>query len=555
MRDRRRTRPRVAITIIALTTACALPIPTRAQVFRVEAGTSSLYHATGGTFSVQGAGLDGYVGIGDLNQFRVGALVRKEIRGGVASAGDHAVSFDLPTDIFQSPHSFYGRGIGYDRVLDDVRLRVIAGSTATAYGSPFFQSARSERGVGILFLDGAISPTVHVMTRSIFSNRQTVISGVDWRPSPGVSAGFSAGGGDGHPYAAVSGQLQRSWIVARGAWSATSNAFRRVAIPQASSSEMEGENLEVKIRPVRPVILQVGRYHFLQPQTERTEAIRGEVHQASATASVLSATASVAFYDSRTSESGNRGVSAGLTRPVSGWLDVTANYYGARERTGQTFATWVGSIREHVSPHVDLTQNMTHTSGTTTFSFGGSYLGNRFSIGAEWQTVYVPFAKDDPFQQALMITARIFAFGNFTANFGSYVAPDGSVRYTVSGNQVLYRGMEYSGEARPNFYDQMVHGIVVDERGLPVRGAAIRVDGDLVYTDSNGRFFVRKPKGRICAIEVSLKDFLTPLLYAVVSAPQTLKPQPEGWGSDAIIVVRPVIPIPTPKPRDWTGVK
>jgi hypothetical protein len=154
-----------------------------------------------------------------------------------------------------------------------------------------------------------------------------------------------------------------------------------------------------------------------------------------------------------------------------------------------------------------------------------------------------------------MITARIFAFGNFTANLGSYVAPDGTLRYAVSGNQMLYRGMQSSGEARPSFDDQMVKGMVIDEKGHAVRGAAIRVDGNLVYTDSNGEFFVRKPKGRVCAIEVSLKDFLTPLPYSVVSAPQTLKPQPEGWGSDAIIVVRPVIPVPTPKPRDWTGVK
>ncbi len=95
-----------------------------------------------------------------------------------------------------------------------------------------------------------------------------------------------------------------------------------------------------------------------------------------------------------------------------------------------------------------------------------------------------------------------------------------------------------------------------DEKGTPVRGAAVRVDGDLAYSDSDGYFFVRKPKGRVCRLEVVVGEFLTPLPYVVVSAPEALDPQPEGRGSGAVIVVRSVIPpMPKPEAKEWTGVR
>ncbi|HET7903285.1 MAG TPA: hypothetical protein VFM17_01860 [Candidatus Eisenbacteria bacterium] len=537
--------------------ASAAPGTARGQVFNIQGGTSSLYHATGGTVSVRGEGFDGWLGLGDLERFRVGGLFRKDWNGGLLSVGDQAVPFGLPTDVFQAPHAFYGRGFGFEREIGDVRLRAIGGSTATVYGSPFFLGARSERGAGILFLDHDVSPTVRVLTRSVFTRRQTVISGLEWTPRSDLATALAAGGGDGEPYGAASVRFERPWITARAAWSAASDGFRRVAVPQASASEMERENLDLKIRPIRPLVVQLGRYHFLQPETETTPALRGRVHQALLNAKALGATSTVGYYDSRAGASGNTGFSIGLTRPVGRAFEVGGNYLRAEDRSGQRFETFVGTLRENVSPHVDLTQVVTHTEGNTTISFGGSYVASRFSVGAEWQTVYVPFGTGDPFRQALMLTVRILAFGDFTANLGSYVAPDGSVKYTLAGNQYLYRGAEGSSHAtKRSLSDHLVHGLVTDEKGEPVRGAAVKVDGEVVYTDSDGYFFVRKPKGRRCAIEVAPGEFLTPLPYVVVSAPEFVESQPEGRGAGAVIVVRRIIPgTPKPQAKDWTGVE
>jgi hypothetical protein len=537
-----------------LAVAAAAAPTARAQIFQISGGTSSQYHATGGTINVRGMGYDGWIGVGDIEHFRFGALARMQYQGGLLSAGDQAVPFGLPTDIFQAPHSFYGRGIGYEREIGDVHLRAIGGSTANVYGSPFFTGAQAVHGAGILFLDHDVSPTVHVMTRSVFSDRQTVISGLDWKPRPDFSAAFAGGGGAGEPYGAVSARFERPWVAARAAWTAAPDAFRRIAMPQPSESEMERENIDLKVRPVKGLTLQAGRYHFLQPETPRFPAYHGEVHQFLVSAGALGAMTTLGLYDSRSTAAGNRGISAGVERTIGSAFRVGGNYFHAVDRSGQVFNTAVGVLRESVSPHLDLTQVLTHTDGNTTASFGGNFVASRFSVGAEWQTVYVPFGQGNPFQQALMLNVRLLAFGSFTMNVGSYLTPDGQVKYTLGGNQYLYRGVEgRSAEATPSFSDQMVQGIVTDEKGTPVRGAAIKVDGDLVYTDSDGYFFVRKPKGHVCKIEVATSEFVTALPYTVVSAPETLEPQPEGRGSGAMIVVRPYVPQPpVPQPSNQT---
>jgi len=556
-RAARRAGGHVALAALLSLAGGSVPGGARAQVFQLQGGTSSLYHATGGTLRVSGEGFDGSIGLGDLETFHLGGLLRKEYGGGLLSLGDQAIPFGLPTDQFQAPHAFYGRGVGYERDVGDVRIRAVGGTTATTFGSPFFLGARSDRGAGILFLDHDVSPTVHVLTRSVFTRRQTVISGLEWTPRSDLRAAVALGGGDGEPYGAASVRFEQPWMTARAAWSATADAFRRIAVPQANASEMERENIDFKIRPFGPLVLQFGRYHFLQPASGGEPALRGRVHQAVANLRALDATTTLAFYTSRAAAAGNTGLSAGISRRLGRSIEIGGNVHHAADRGGQRFTSLGARLRERLSPHVDLSQLVTHSAGNTTVSFGGGYVASRFSVGAEWQTVYVPFGVGDPFRQALMLTVRLLAPGNFTANLGSYVTPDGSVKYTLSGNQYLYRGVDAaSRSSRPSMSDHLVQGLVTDEKGGAVRGAAIRVDGDVVYSDSDGYFFVRKPKGRRCAIEVATEEFLTPLPHVVVSAPESVTAVPEGRGAGALIVVRAAIPaVPKPRPREWTGLE
>ena len=59
----------------------------------------------------------------------------------------------------------------------------------------------------------------------------------------------------------------------------------------------------------------------------------------------------------------------------------------------------------------------------------------------------------------------------------------------------------------------------MDESGIIVDGAAIDVGGSTVFTDSRGRFFVRRSSSRAATLRVLVDEFLATGRFEVVSAP------------------------------------
>lgn len=82
-------------------------------------------------------------------------------------------------------------------------------------------------------------------------------------------------------------------------------------------------------------------------------------------------------------------------------------------------------------------------------------------------------------------------------------------------------------------------GCVVDASGNPVAGAALRVDDQLVFTDSRGLFEVRRSGAKARTIEAALGEFMFPGVYEVISMPATVRPA-SGDGSIVRIVLRRV---------------
>ena len=84
----------------------------------------------------------------------------------------------------------------------------------------------------------------------------------------------------------------------------------------------------------------------------------------------------------------------------------------------------------------------------------------------------------------------------------------------------------------------VILGYVVDEKGHPVAGAALRIDGQTVFTDSNGHFSLRERKGKEFAIEILFDQFMFPGIYQLVSAPPAPKASTETEASTYRIVLR-----------------
>lgn len=82
----------------------------------------------------------------------------------------------------------------------------------------------------------------------------------------------------------------------------------------------------------------------------------------------------------------------------------------------------------------------------------------------------------------------------------------------------------------------------MDEDGQPVSGAALRIGDDLVFSNSEGEFFLRKKKNRPCPVEVALSEFLVSGGFAVVSTPAVVAPSVQESETPITITLRRRVP-------------
>ena len=537
---------RLIALAFAAAALAALPVPARAQVFRLQAGSSTLYQAHGGSIFVKADQYEAMFGIGDLDPFRVGASVRTRFRSADVGLGDAIVPFQLPTDVFASGHSFLGRGMSVGYEADGVRLFTMGGTTSTGYWAPYTFGARPDEPVGLCFLEGVVSPTLKVSSRSLYSGAMTTILGMDWTPRKDLEAALAGGVGAGDGYGAVSTVFERPWITARAAYVLAGDEFRRVVVPQPQASEVDRENVEITVRPTPRFAVSVARNNYLQPSTAiDMPGARGTVNQAIVSGVVERTSLSAAIFLSETPGGGGRGLSFSAGRDLTRYLKLNGSVLRSDPTHGPSSTMLVGNIREVLSPRLDLVQVVTHSGDNTTVSFGGNFLSNMFKIGVEYQTIYVPFATEDPFRQALNFHVTLQALGDFQANVGTYVGPDGRVRYTAYGSQYLYHGGSAGGAPKEvGLLPNVVRGVVRDDSGRPVSGAALRVDKEIVYTDSRGSFFVRVKKSREVSIEVVPEESLAPGTYETVFAPERALAAPDEEVEEISIVLRRTAPAP-----------
>jgi hypothetical protein len=519
---------------------CAATGSAWGQIFQLEGGTSSLYQAHGGSIGFRTSNSDGWIGLGSLDGFRYGAFMRTKLHGSTLTFGDDAIRFNLATDVFDSSHYFMGRGIGLLQVRGATRIFGFAGATSRGLGTPYFRAAEADRGVGLLFLDRQVTPTLSAFSRTVFSSRQTVINGLEWQPRSGVRAALAGGLGANQGYSAASFALDREWMTLKTAYIRAGDQFRRITVEQPLSSEVDRENVMLTLRPTSSLTLTAGRQNFLQPFTQGAAGIRGTVNQYSTTFSAAQFYLSAALFDSQVTGLRSRGTSFSAGRDITSTVHVNANYLWNRAGNTPALTSLLATFREKISPRLSLLQLVNHSQGRTAVSFGGNVVSNRVSVGVEYQTLYLPFRTGNQFRQALVLSFQLHPFGNVHLNAGSYVAPDGTVRYTAYAGTFLYHGNLAAQPGSPNIdlYKYIVRGRVVDEKGNPVRGAALKVDGDMVFSDSDGAFFSRKRRPAMFRIEVLLDQFIVAGNFELVSAPTAAKAEADELAREITIVVR-----------------
>ena len=106
----------------------------------------------------------------------------------------------------------------------------------------------------------------------------------------------------------------------------------------------------------------------------------------------------------------------------------------------------VATVREIISPRLSLTQLITHTAGQTSVSYGGTFVSNRVTISAEYETLYFPvFHPGTPqFRQVMVLGLHFQLPYGMQANYGTDVATNGQVHYTAYGTSIGYRTIKGS---------------------------------------------------------------------------------------------------------------
>jgi len=516
--------------------------PARGQVFQLEGGTSTMYQAHGGSVAFRAANYDGWVGLGSLDGFRLGAFVRTKVHGLNLGFGDDTIPFRMATDVFDSSHYFLGRGIGVGEVRGPTRLFGFVGATSLGVGTPFFRGAQTDKGVGLFFMDRQLTPTLSAFSRTVISDRQTAINGLEWQPRSGLRTAIAGGLGANRGYFASSLTAEREWFTLKAAYVRADHEFRRLTVQQPLSSEMDRENILVILRPKPYLTLSAGRQNFLQPLTQERTGIRGTVNQYLASVTAARFTFGGAIFDSHVVGTRSTGTSLSVGRSFYDRLQVNGNYLWNHTSQGQSLSSWLGTFRETISPRLTLLQLVNNSQGRTNISFGGEVVSNRIAISVEYQTLYLPFQTGNQFKQAIVLNLRLHPFGNVHMNVGSFVAPDGTVKYTAYAGTFLYHGaLAGTPQSSAIALDRyIVRGRVVDEEGKAIRGAALRVDGDFVFSDSAGEFFVRKRKPATFRLEILPDQFLVPGKYELVSAPSSVRAAPDDLAKEVTVVLRHV---------------
>src|SRR5437868_12281091 len=228
-------RLRACLCLGAFLVFCAMG---RAQLIQVQGGSSDLLQAQGGQVRFESRNYQAYGAAGEVDgQLLFGSYLQSQFRDYKYTLGDNPVYLNLPTDIFDSGHYILTRGAGITTKKHNVNIFGFAGASAIGAGAPFFQAARSETATGMFFVQAPLTEKLTVYSKSVISDRQTSIQGVDWRPASWLEAGASAGIGANQKYAALSAKFDYDWISVKAAYIDSGNRFRRFTVQSPISSE------------------------------------------------------------------------------------------------------------------------------------------------------------------------------------------------------------------------------------------------------------------------------------------------------------------------------
>jgi hypothetical protein len=375
----------------------------------------------------------------------------------------------------------------------------------------------------------------------IYSRQTTAIEGLDWEPADRLKVGISGGVGANQPYGAASVDFRRKWIIVKAAYIEAGDQFHRAVVDAPLESEPDRENISVSLKPTRFFSVTAGRQNFLTPLTHSQNNTRSSIDQGTAGLNFAGVGLLATFYHSTYLGNSNDSTAYSLGRDFTHRAHVTASYLESRPDKEPRTRSFIANLSEILTPRWNIIEVISRSHEQTSVSFGGGFLSNLVSASAQYETYYVPQRNSSPFVQAMIVDLQLHLFRGLTLHGASFVAPDGSLHYTADASEVMTHRTAGAGSSqRYSIGSSIVRGQVVDEKGDPVAGAALLIDSVPIFTDSDGRFFLRERSPHTHRLQVLTDRFLDGGVYEVKSAPPTVKATRNDEERPALVVVKRV---------------
>jgi hypothetical protein len=391
-----------------------------------------------------------------------------------------------------------------------------------------------------------LSDRLRLSTDAVFARRQTLMPGLQWQATPDLTTALVAGTGSDRAYAASSAYYRRGALEIKSSYVWNPHRFRRADVPGPNQSEADRENIQLSYNITPSLSVGVARQNFVQDSADTQPVIRASGNSFFASGRLRDFRLAGGLYDSRADGIHNLSSYAAIGRQIAPWLDAEGFVLQSRPEGQPVSTTPIVHLRWTLSPKLGLNQQVIFNDGRPTVLLGAMIRTGIGEFGADYQIVHQPFRPFNPFRSSLTLTARL-QLGNYSTSLGTYVREDGAVDYSASGSTFLYMGG--MGGIQPqqvgtggSMGRYVVRGVVRDELGQPVEGAALAVGGEVICTNSTGEFFVRVRSPRQYDLAVRLEEFLFPGRWEVVVSPAQCRAQPENSSSSLEIVLRRVTP-------------
>jgi hypothetical protein len=460
--------------------------------------------------------------------------------GDTLGLGNSALLVRLPTDIFMPGYNVLVQGVSYAGSNRQSSFLAFGGASSAGVGAPSFQPTSIEEPMGAVFLEHRLRPTLRLSATALLADQQTILDGLEWQPHPDLTTGLVVGMGSNRPYAASSVVLRRGALGVKAFYGWNPDRFRRAPVPTPNQTEVDRENVMITYDLTPEFSIGVGRQNFVQDSADSKPPLRATGNTVFAGGRWNDIRLTAGLYDSRAQGIKNLSSYTAVGRRVTSWLDAEMFLLQSRPQGQPTVTTPLTNLRWRLSPRIGISQQIAWHHGEPTVLFGANLITPIGEFGVDYQIVHQPLQPFDPFRSALNLTARL-QLGSYSTNIGTYVRPDGAVDYSASGSTFLYMGP--LGGAQPEqIGHQMSHyvvrGTVHDETGVPIEGAAVQLNDDVVYTNSEGNFFLRAKHPEVYRLSVLTREFLLPGQWLVVKAPEQITATEEARSAPVKIVLR-----------------